>query len=711
MKILKFLLLIYLGLLSPSLFAQGKVDLLTISRIKEEGFQRSKVMETLSLLSDVYGPRLFASPDYFEAAEWAKGQLEKYGLRNVRPEPLEGNFRGWSAESFSIEMIEPKYTPVFAFPKPYTSGTDGEVTGDPFIMKLPGKIYMIFFNLPVYICLLLSLPIIAQNKDNTSHNFPQPKFRHLGIEDGLSQNGAFAIEQDSKGFIWVGTKDGLNKYNGYDFTVFTHDPFDSTTLSSNYIGTVFEDSRGILWVITYEGEINLMDGKTELFRKIPVTIPYMTSIAEDKAGNIWIGSYRKGLYLIKREDISTSHFRVTNYKHHPDDSNSISDSNVLSLAVDGDGVLWIGTASGLDKLSPNTKVFEHKTVLNKKTPDGKSDNAISSILINDDNTLWLGSSMGLFLFNKNSGLFKSYPFTFRHHRGKYGEGAISNIVKDRDGFLWMHLSGYLVLFNVSDFTFNYFERDILPAISKVIVDKAGNIWIGSSYGIYTYFPESNWFRSFPNKKYKKQFKSQLTIRAIFEDSQNNLWFSSYNYIYKWNRKTNGLTSYGGHLDPNEFGSTGASSITEDRNGNLWFTTYQGLYYFKTKTNEWTIFRINPPPYQAVCGVFVDRSGSVWVVNDIYLSKLTNIEKGLFVNYRYNNKPDLGFSLGNSMIYQDEQGALWFTTNMGLIKFNPQNEGFTIYENDPGNNKSIYSNSVKSICPDPLEPEEKLWIGT
>jgi len=136
MKLGRLLFCIFLGFISTTSFAQEKVDHLVISRIKEEGFQRSQVMETLSWLSDIYGPRLFASPDYLKAAEWAKGQLEKYGLQNVRLDPLDGDFRGWSAESFSIEMIEPKYTPIFAFPKPYTSSTDGEITGDPFIMKL-----------------------------------------------------------------------------------------------------------------------------------------------------------------------------------------------------------------------------------------------------------------------------------------------------------------------------------------------------------------------------------------------------------------------------------------------------------------------------------------------------------------------------------------------------------------------------------------------
>ncbi len=135
MKLLKIFLLMYLTLLSPSLFAQEKVDQQIIGRIKEEGFQHSKVMETLSWLSDVYGPRFFASPDYREAAEWAEDQLKKYGLENVKLEPLDGNFRGWSAESFSVEMIKPKYTPISAWPAAFTKSTDGVITGAPLFIK------------------------------------------------------------------------------------------------------------------------------------------------------------------------------------------------------------------------------------------------------------------------------------------------------------------------------------------------------------------------------------------------------------------------------------------------------------------------------------------------------------------------------------------------------------------------------------------------
>ncbi|MFQ5753791.1 MAG: M28 family peptidase [bacterium] len=145
MKVSKLFLLLYLSLISLSLFAQEKVDHAIISRIKEEGFQHSQVMEIVSWLSDVYGPRLLGTPAYLEAAEWAKSEMEKWGLQNVRLDPLDNELRGWSAESFSMEMVEPRYTPIFTYPSAWTSSTNGEVSGVPLIIKLDFD----FWNPPV----------------------------------------------------------------------------------------------------------------------------------------------------------------------------------------------------------------------------------------------------------------------------------------------------------------------------------------------------------------------------------------------------------------------------------------------------------------------------------------------------------------------------------------------------------------------------------
>jgi len=121
-------------LITTAALAAEKVDEAVISKIKTEGFQNSQVMEILSYLTDVYGPRLLATPAYREAAEWAASEMTKWGVENVRLENFATDLRGWEALSFSVEMIEPRYTPLLAWPRAWTSGTDGEITGVPVVI-------------------------------------------------------------------------------------------------------------------------------------------------------------------------------------------------------------------------------------------------------------------------------------------------------------------------------------------------------------------------------------------------------------------------------------------------------------------------------------------------------------------------------------------------------------------------------------------------
>ena len=130
------------------------------------------------------------------------------------------------------------------------------------------------------------------------------KFKHLSSDDGLSQNFVSCILQDTKGFMWFGTKDGLNRYDGYSFVVYQHDPFDTTTISDNFITSLFEDSRGYIWVGTLTGGLNIFDRKTETFHQINFTpnsskitvTEEVKAIVEDSKGNIWIGTRGEGVF-------------------------------------------------------------------------------------------------------------------------------------------------------------------------------------------------------------------------------------------------------------------------------------------------------------------------------------------------------------------------------------------------------------------------------
>lgn len=294
-----------------------------------------------------------------------------------------------------------------------------------------------FFTLPAY-------SQIQNNTDNLSSSVAQPdssiRFEHITVEDGLSDNRINGFLHDSEGYMWFGSQDGLNRYNGYEFTTFWSDPGDSSSLSGNYIEVLFEDHTNTMWVGTWGSGINRYDRQTETFERFrhdpedssSLANDYVNAIAEDNEGRLWIGT-EEGLSQRKE---ATKSFKT--YLHNPEDEGSLSHNVVRSMLVDQSGVLWIGTGSqfespidegGLHRYNSETDSF----IRYPGNTAGLVGYHVVALFEDASGTLWVGTAAGgLHRMDRERGTFEAVAPALRE------QGYLTFIFEDRDG----RLGGY-----------------------------------------------------------------------------------------------------------------------------------------------------------------------------------------------------------------------------------------------------------------------------
>lgn len=551
----------------------------------------------------------------------------------------------------------------------------------------------------------------------------QIHFRHLTIDDGLSQNAVLSIIQDSHGYMWFGTKDGLNRYDGYNFKIFQNDPRDSSTISSNYVTAAFEDKKGVIWVGTLNGELNIYNEVSGSFNLIPGfdNRSQITTITGDSSGYIWVGTGQNGVYKIKPDvdykNCSFTHFTSQNQP------GSLSSNQISSVFTDNNGVVWIGNSTGLNKYHKKNSSFTFYkiTTKNPAAPSFPADNAVTSIAQIKDDQIVLGTPSGIAMFSITSGEFNFYPHHFDIYR--FGWGRITDIAQDHSGILWLATSGELMLFDPKTKKYTYITNDPLDpgsisynSVSSIRCDRSGILWIGTpGAGINIYDPKSNRFALLQRKSYIPSRVTGFSISSICEDDNGDLWIGS-DVQYKWERKTGKFSSFETSSNqPDDFGNTRSWAIIKDKKGILWFASTQGLFSYDVKLNRSRQYSYNPQradglPQKDVYGLYMDHSGSLWTVTENYFSRLVDPAKGVFENYRYNMMASNNAVI-RPAVYQDEEGIFWIGSDLGLISFDLRTGKFNQYVNDPSDPSSLNNNYIKSICPDPENPEKYIWIGT
>jgi ligand-binding sensor domain-containing protein len=604
----------------------------------------------------------------------------------------------------------------------------------------------------ISVLFLLFLPITSFAQ------YDELKFEHLSRKQGLSQITVACIVQDIRGFMWFGTGDGLNKYDGYSFTVYKHDPQDLQSLGGNDVRSICEDKTGVLWIGTYGGGLNKFDQERGTFTSYkhdpndPQSLSdnRVSSIYESKTGVLWIGTDGGGFNKLVQGDNEESPPTFTRYKHDPNDPQSLSNNDVFSIYEDHTGVLWIGTyGGGLNKLVPGDNEESPPTFVHyKQDPKGSQglrNNVVLSIYEDRTGVLWIGTySGGLNKFDREKETFTRYKHD-PNDTQSLSDNGVSSIYEDRTGVLWIGTFGgglnKLIPGNdvESPPTFVYYKHKPNDPqslsgndVRSIYEDQTGVLWIGGG-GLNKFDREKEKFGHYKKDSDDPQSLSGSSVFPIYEDRTGVVWIGTYGRgLNKFDREKETFTHY--KHDPEDPKSLSADiiySIYEDQSGVLWIgTDGGGLNKLVPGDNEespptFVHYKHDPDNPQSlsaniVTSICEDQTGVLWI--GTFGGGLNQLVPGdneesppSFVHYKYDSNDPKSLSDSRVIsIYKDQTGVLWIGTAGGglnqLVRSDNEESPLTFihYKQDPNNPQSLNDNGVMSIHEDHTGA---LWIGT
>ncbi len=557
---------------------------------------------------------------------------------------------------------------------------------------------------------------------------PNFQFQHINSEQGLSANTVLCITQDSKGFLWIGTFEGLNRYDGYNFKIFKHNPDDTTSIGDNSIYSLFEDKSGTLWFGTFEGGLNKFNRDTETFTryicketdKNSLSNNIVYAICEDAKDYIWVGT-AKGLNRFNKK---TETF--TRYLNNPSDNNSLSSSIISSLLYDDKtNTLWIGTKNGgLNKYD----ISQNKFTRFQNNPENKysiSEDFINCLFKDASGILWVGTyGGGLNKFDEKENRFIVYNKSSGQHY--IPTDFVLSIDQDNSGnlFLGTYEDG-LIIFNprTDKFISYHHNEGDLGSIGDEMVydiykDKSGLMWLGTWTNGINKLITNQKFRHYKHEPSNPNSLSGNGINSICEDRNGIVWIGTeFNGLNRFDIKSGNFTNY--IYNPNDkfsITSNGVSDIKEDRDGNLWIVADgYGFCRFDQKSNRFIRYQNDPLdsnslPIDQVSVLIEDKYGDLLI--GTFGAGLIKFDKkkNTFTKIKYNpDEPDDITAAGIYTLYEDKKGTIWIGTySNGLFIFDRKSGKSKWYHNIPGDIESLSDNIISSIL---ISMDGSIWIGT
>ena len=549
--------------------------------------------------------------------------------------------------------------------------------------------------------LFFSLININITYGNISENI---KFNNITIKDGLSQSTVDTMYQDSKGYIWIGTNDGLNRYNGNEFKIYKNDKYDKNSIISNFIIDIKEDKNGDIWISTLEG-LSRINTDSE-------TIKNYTSDKDggnlSNNGVLQVLSTKDNRIIVATEDglnmydkNKDSFFRIL------DKEGDLPSQYIYSVKEDSFGNIWVCTDAGVIEFDKNLKKLNSYENTNRK---------VEAYTTYDDllGNIWVCTlDSGLFRINTRNQRVDNY----RHIKGK--QSILSDEVKDvvlgPKGKLWIATEGGLCNFDYEEEKFTAYKKDFFEEDSIVndktrclLKDSSGLIWVGAYSGISIFNPRNN-FKHYRANPFDKNSLNGNMVNSIYREADETLWIGTNDgginiiegdtikHLKKENSNINSNEVYEiiGFKDKIYVGTNeGLSVITKSDNGNYSITNYtvkDGL------------------PANKVRSLIIDSKGNL----------LIGTVKGLAIfdtsSCRFIDKPEIFDEIGVSdkfirSLYEDSKGNLYIGCFLegGLIKVNLDTKTHKIYKYNPKDNTSISNNTILYINED---TDGNILVGT
>jgi signal transduction histidine kinase/ligand-binding sensor domain-containing protein/DNA-binding response OmpR family regulator len=550
------------------------------------------------------------------------------------------------------------------------------------------------------------------------------KFEHIGTDKGLSQSNVISIFQDSRGFMWFGTRDGLNKYDGYKLTVYKNRLGDSLSISNNTINCITEDKDGNLWIATWRG-LNKFDRKKETFTTLlhdntnPNSIggDLVNFVLIDERGDLWIGFEGQGLDHYDPREKKFTHFK------HVKGKNSLSNDIVKRLLIDHEGKLWIGTneagISILDRATGNFTHYHHDPA----NPFSLSHNKIWSIFEDSKQQMWIGTMGGsINRFDRKTGKFTHFNTCSKDICAPH---YVLAIAEDTEGNIWFgsENNGLWILDALTQQLEPYHEdftnRTGLNnnSIWSIHRDIKGNMWVGTFSGGVNFFNrDSDKFIHYYHTASPTSL-SHNNVLCIFEDSKKRMWVGTDGGGLNLFDPTTGKFEHFKH-DPrnkNSLAENYVLNIHEDSNGKLWIGTWGGgLSIFSPETKTFENFRHNPADSTSIASdniwvIFEDSDKNIWL--GTYSAGLDRFDRKTkkFIHNQYEKGSDATVSHDMiNEIFEDSRHNLWIGTNGGgLNLFDKKTNKFKAYTHSRKSN-SISNNIIYSVFEN---NDGTLWIGT